>query len=247
MANWKKRKPQSSSSHSEEAASLWEERGGGVITGVKLQMRAGSERLNVHLDGEFAFSLAAELALGLHEGQALDAGTIRELLDRDQSERAYQSALHFLAPRPRSRAEVSRRLRERGYPPPAIDGAIARLEHYRFVDDQQFAEYWVGQRQSFHPRGPRALRAELRQKGVDTQTVDAAVQPAAEAQDESAYRAALKKARSLQLLDEREFNRQLYAFLARRGFEFDAIRTSVRRLRAEVTGEAGDPELDVED
>ena len=238
MAQWRKRKLRSSSNPGEVQVPHWEADGGGVVTAVELQMRSGSERLNVHLNGQVAFSLTAELAMALQVGQTLEAVAIRELLDRDQSERAYQSALHFLTARPRSRAEVSRRLTEHGYPPAAIEAAIQRLEQYRFVDDQQFAEYWVGQRQAFHPRGPRALRAELRQKGVDTQTTDAAIEPAVEKQEDAAYRAGLKRAQSLRRLDEREFSQQMYPYLARRGFDYDAIRSTVRRLRTAVRGDS---------
>jgi len=198
----------------------------------------GSERVNVSLDGEFAFSLAAELGLPLREGQRLEAVAIQELLDRDQGERAYQQALHFLAARPRSAAEVRRRLTEYDYPPTAIDAALARLEHHQLVNDQQFAEYWVGQRQQFHPRGPRALRAELRRKGIDTETVDTAIEPVAEEQEEAAVQAGSRKAQSLHLLDERSFTQTMTQYLVRRGFDYDATRSAVRRLRASVTDSA---------
>jgi hypothetical protein len=50
------------------------------------------------------------------------------------------------------------RLGQHGYPERAIQSAVERLEHYRLIDDSDFANFWVGQRQSFRPRGPRALR-----------------------------------------------------------------------------------------
>ncbi len=87
----------------------------------------------------------------------------------------------------------------------------------------------MGQRQSFRPRGPRALRAELRQKGVDAETTTAALEPTIADQEDAAYRAALKRSQRAPL-DERAFAQAMSAFLIRRGFDYDVVRTAVRRL-----------------
>ena len=207
----------------------------GAVTDVSLQTRSGLERVNVFLDGEFAFSLAADIGVGLREGQVLDAAAIRELLDRDQGERAYQHALHFLAARPRSTAEIRRRLTEHGHGPEAIAVALERLSHHGYADDRAFAEYWVGQRQTFHPRGPRALRAELRQKGIDAETTAAALEPTVADQDDAAYHAGLKRAQRAPL-DERAFTQAMSSFLVRRGFDYSVVRVAVHRLWSERSG-----------
>src|SRR5579884_952867 len=108
MAWTRTRKQRNSPAEAEEPHSPWErgEQLGGTVTTVELQRRAGSERVNVHLDGAYAFSLAADLGFALREGQWLDPAAIRDLLGRDASDRAYQGALTFLAARPRSIAEV---------------------------------------------------------------------------------------------------------------------------------------------
>jgi regulatory protein len=209
-----------------------------VVTRVELQARAGSERVNVHLDGAYAFSLAADIGMPLREGQHLDETAVRELRQRDDAERAYQHALHFLAPRPRSSSEVRRRLREHDHAPEAIAVAVERLQVNGLLDDTEFAAYWVGQRQTFHPRGPRALQAELRQKGVSRDAAEAVIESASEQQGDDAYRAGLKKSRSLPAGDERAFARTLSAFLVRRGFDYEAVRSATRRLWAERIGTA---------
>ncbi|MBM2809586.1 MAG: regulatory protein RecX [Chloroflexi bacterium] len=203
---------------------------GGTVTSIETQRRAGSERFNVFVDGAFAFSLAAELALNFREGDTLDVTAVRQALARDQGQRAYEQALRFLAPRPRSVAEVRLRLKRHGHDMVAVDATIQRLADHQFVDDDEFAAFWVGQRQTHHPLGPRALRSELRSKGVDVETTDRAIEPAVADQEASAYRAAEKKARGLSLADERTFGQVLTGYLLRRGFDYDAVRSSVRRL-----------------
>jgi len=212
---------------------------GGIVTRVEFQKRLGSERCNVHIDGAYAFSLAADIAQSLREGQEVDATSVRALLERDAAERAYQRALQFLAPRPRSSSEVRRRLAEYGCDPNAVSAAIERLASSGLVDDSAFAAYWIGQRQTFHPRGPRALRSELYTKGVDRATIDAAIVTDEHEQVEAARRAAERKAVSLSALSEREFERSITAFLVRRGFDYSVTRDAVRRLWIDVHDENG--------
>jgi regulatory protein len=207
---------------------------GGRITAIEGQRRAESERVNVHLDGAFAFSLAIELAAGLHEGDELDISTIRGLLSRDHGQRAYDQALHFLAPRPRSVAEIRQRLQKHGHEPTVVDPTLQRLADRHFVDDDEVASYWVGQRQAHRPRGPRALRSELRGKGVDTGVVDRAIETALVDQESDAYRAGERKARALSSADEHAFRQTLSTYLVRRGFDYDAVRATVGRLWAET-------------
>ena len=157
----------------------------------------------------------------------------------EELERAYASGLRFLASRPRSASEMRRRL-SRQYAPDTVDSTIRLFEGAALLDDAAFATYWVDQRQQFSPRGPRALRAELRQKGIASGLADAAIEPAAASEGESAYRAGLRHARRLSADNEVAFSRSLAAYLARRGFGSGAIRSSVRRLwNATQEGAAG--------
>jgi regulatory protein len=238
MAFWRKKTRRASSPSADPALAgetAGEELGPRTVTDVALQTRSGLERVNVFLDGEYGFSLAADIGAGLREGQVLDAAAIRELLARDKGERAYQHALQYLAARPRSTAEIRRRLTEHSHSPEAIAVALERLGNHGYVDDRAFADYWVGQRQTFHPRGPRALRAELRQKGVDAETTTAALEPTVADQEDAAYRAGVRRAQRAPL-DERAFTQAMTPFLVRRGFDYGAVRTAVRRLWDERNG-----------
>ncbi|MEO8468810.1 MAG: regulatory protein RecX, partial [Chloroflexota bacterium] len=75
------------------------------------------------------------------------------------------AALRFLEARPRSVAEVRRRLTSAGYQEELVAGAIERLEALGILDDQSFATQWIASRDRVRPRGERALRSELGQRG----------------------------------------------------------------------------------
>src|SRR5207248_5546259 len=101
----------------------------------------------------------------------------------DEQARAFEGALAFLSYRPRSEREVRARLQMKDVPPPIVESVIERLRRLRLVDDQEFARYWVEQRQTHRPRGARLLRQELRRKGVDADTTTDVLEQSGETED----------------------------------------------------------------
>ncbi len=207
----------------------------GTITALVTQEH-NKERVNVYLDGEFAFGLALIEAAKLHKGQKLSDADIAALQAGDAVQQAYDRAVRFLGQRPRSIAEVRRSLSQRQVEPKVVDEVIARLESQGYLDDAAFARYWIGNRQQFRPRGARALHFELREKGVPEAIIGETL--SGFDKSEAAYRAALDRARRLRGLEKREFREKLGAFLARRGFDYDTVREVTDRLLAEFEANA---------
>jgi regulatory protein len=201
------------------------------ITALQVQKK-NPHRVNIYLDGEFAFGLDRMVAGWLQVGHTLDEEKIRDLQTEDALARAMKQALLFLSFRTRSEGEIRGNLRKHEFSEATIDATIERLRSGGLVDDAQFAQAWVENRNTFRPRGRRALSQELRQKGVD----EAVIQSAIEALDEEslAYQAAQQKARKLKTLEKDAFRRKVSDFLARRGFTYSLIATTVSRLWEEM-------------
>jgi regulatory protein len=203
----------------------------GRISALKVQKR-DRQRVNVYLDGEFAFGLSRITAAWLHIGQELSDEKINELQAQDASEAAYQRALKFLNYRARSSREVRRNLESHAVPEEVIEGVLERLQGSGLIDDTRFAQDWIENRSEFRPRSRRMLAYELRQRGLPTDQIDQALN---ELDDESlAYQAALKQARKLRELEWLEFRQKLSGFLARRGFAYQEVQSAVRRVWDEI-------------
>jgi regulatory protein len=202
----------------------------GRITSLSVQKR-NPERVNVHIDGEFAFGLAMIEAAKLSTGQFLTDADIQALEHVDESERARESALNLLSYRPRSEREVRRRLQRKGFSEQAIESAVQRLLRAKLLDDEAFARYWISNREQFRPRGQFALRQELWRKGVPSRIIDRLLEDVDEAGN--AYRAATKRLSRWQRMDPGERRRKLTGYLQRRGFSYDVIREVWERLVAE--------------
>ncbi|HSD82393.1 MAG TPA: RecX family transcriptional regulator [Anaerolineae bacterium] len=199
----------------------------GTITALVAQKK-NPERVNVYLDGKFAFGLAAIEAVRLKRGQVLTDSDIERLQAADDVEKAREKALQFLSNRPRSEWEVRQNLLKAGYGDETIDRVLERLRGVALVDDAAFVRYWLDNRAQFKPRGAVALRQELRRKGVDREVIDAVLEESEHAEDQAAIQAALAKADRYRLLPRPEFAQKLGAYLARRGFDYETVREAVQ-------------------
>jgi len=182
---------------------------GQTITALEVQKRS-PERVNVYLDGEFAFGLPILDAAQLRKGQVLSEQEIAALREIDSVARALDQAVRLLARRPYSTAEIRRHLETKQVAPPVVEEVLDRLARLGYIDDRAFAQYWVENRERFRPRGPRALLYELRQKGVPKDTIDAVL--AGLDVDGSARRAAQEQVRRWRGLNRQEFRNKLGAF-----------------------------------
>ena len=199
----------------------------GTITALRFQKR-NKNRVNVYLDGQFAFGLAAIEAARLRVGQTLSDDDIVRLQTQDEVERAYERALNFLSYRPRSEAEVRRNLRKKTVDDEAVEVVVERLTRAGLLDDREFARYWVENRLQFNPRGARALRHELREKGVSASII---AETLADFDDEVvARKVAEAGARRLAHLGPGDFRRRLGGYLARRGFSYAVTKPLIEEM-----------------
>jgi len=192
--------------------------------------RGRRKRVNIFLDGRFAFSLEAEVAIreDLKVGQELSASQIGALARSDQFHRSLNAAAHYLGYRPRSEFELRQRLHQHGFDGDSVEAVLAKFKEQGLVDDMAFAQFWKDNRESFSPRSQRLTRLELRRKGVADDVIAQVVDAIDDG--ESAYRAALSKARSLPLSDYQSFRRRLGEYLKRRGFGYGVISHTVERV-----------------
>ena len=141
--------------------------------------------------------------------------------------------MRYLANRPRSVGEIRRHLRAARYDDEAIDGAIDKLRAQRYIDDLDFAKYWIEQRGKFRPKGDRALVSELTMKGVARETIDIALgELSPDSEAERALRALVRPSTRWRDLEPPERRRKIHAYLAQRGFGYEVIDQVIRRDEA---------------
>ena len=210
------------------------------ITDISLQVR-NPDRVNVSVDGKYRFSLdiLQVTELGIKIGREYSEEELVELEIESQFGKLYARALEYTMMRPHSAKEVrdylwrktrttrvrvpdSNEYRERpGVSQEIADRVYDRLEQKGYLNDENFARYWVENRNTRKGISKRKLIAELRTKGVDSVVIEQALQnsPREEKDD---LRNILEKKRY-----KYDDEQKLIAYLMRQGFPYDAVRDAL--------------------
>jgi regulatory protein len=210
-----------------------------LITDISLQTK-NPDRVNISIDGKYALSLSlyqvADLKLKI--GSEITADSLAEIETESQFGKLYSRALEYSLMRPHSVKEVRdylwRKTRTTKYKSrdghikerPGVDQSIAdrvleRLASKNYVDDVRFAKHWIENRNQTKGSSMRKLVAELRAKGVSSETIDEAIAGSDRNDDEELSKIINKKKHKYD--DEQK----LIAYLARQGFSFDAIKKAL--------------------
>jgi len=164
---------------------------------------------------------------------------------------AIEVAVRFLGTRPRTRWEVERRLRRAGIEEPEIAVTVERLTELGYLDDAAFARWWGEQRDRRNPRGRRMVEAELRQRGVPRDVIEAfrdehsdperAPEDAGLPGDEPqrAGEALARHLRGRPMPSEPKAVQRVGMYLMRRGFDADVVRSTIRAAASGMDADDG--------
>ena len=199
-----------------------------IVTALEVQKR-NPDRINVYLDGNFAFGISRFVGTWLEVGQRIDELKTKTLLSADEKERALQSALHFIGFQPRTENEVFKKLEKLEFPIAIIDQVMDELREKRYVDDKEFATQWIESRSESKPRSKRFIEIELRKKGIASEIIETVLENAPD-DYKSAIRLGKKYLRKFAILNDEEFQKKIYGVLARRAYSYSIIKDTVSEL-----------------
>ena len=149
-------------------------------------------------------------------------------------EAAREAALRLIERTRRTRSDLERRLRDKGFETGDIDEVLGRLAAVGLVDDIEYARAFLAGRWGRRAAGWRRLEQDLRRRGISAEHI-AAGRARLEAEQGPADEIAMARrvveqtARRYAGLDPYERKRKLWALLARRGFATDVIAAAVGR------------------
>lgn len=135
----------------------------------------------------------------------------------DEISQAVAFARRSTAGAPQSEGRLAGKMAEKGWPPVVVEQALERCRERGIVDDQALARSLVEEgRRKGHAR--RRLARDLRRRDLDQATIDAALEPIEdEDQQAAASELAAKRARELTHVDEETAFRRIVGYLVRRG------------------------------
>ena len=205
------------------------------ITDISLQAR-NNNRVNVSIDGVYSFSLdiAQVTDLNLKVGCELSDGELKELQEESQFGKLYMRALEYCLRRPHSVKEVrdylwrktqpAIRKRQTGMNNPVVyservaSRVLSKLQQKAYVNDDEFARWWVENRQLSKGVSQRKLTAELRSKGVHADIIAQTLEKT-DRTDEQELRKVIAKKHRRYAGDRQKF----VQYLVRQGFSYDDV------------------------
>ena len=209
-----------------------------VISGILAAARPPG-RFEVLVDGVAFATLSLDAIERLQLAVGRSVAGLEERIAREAAQlKVYDRALNMLAFRARSSAELTRSLVRKGEAKESVLWAIGRLQEHGLLDDAAFAESFTRAKVLGAKQSRRRVQQGLARKGVSRAVSDAAIDTVfdEEGVDQRAIveDAARKKLRALRGLEPVVQRRRLYAFLARRGYDSDDIRSAMENVGSAV-------------
>lgn len=169
-------------------------------------------RVNVYVDNKFAVGLDVNdlVKLGLYKDQEISSEELNKIIGESEFGKLFNTALNFLSYRPRSEWETRRRLKLKTKDQKLVDDVVEKLKSIGQINDGEFAKWFVEQRNTFRPKGRRAITMELRRLGVKTKIKN-------DINEMELARRALKKYHG------DKSKQKIQRFLASRGFGWQTI------------------------
>lgn len=156
--------------------------------------------------------------------------------EKDPIGYAREIVLTQLTAMPRSRAQLADKLREKEIDEGVIDAVLDRMEDVGLVDDEAYAGMLVRSKLASRGLARRALRQELRRKGIDDEVAETALEQVDDdIEREQALVLARKKMATMSRLDEQTQTRRLAGLLARKGYSGELVWSVIRQVREEAS------------
>lgn len=138
---------------------------------------------------------------------------------QDPRARARQVCLHLLTLAPRTRQQLADALARRGIPDDVAQDVLSRFTDAGLIDDAAFAKAWVESRHHSRGLAGRALRTELKRRGVDEADISEAVGSLGPDEEASTARQLVRRRlAATRGLEPQARIRRLAGMLARKGY-----------------------------
>lgn len=199
-----------------------------LITAIR---QTSHGRMTIALDdgSEIKSTLGVVTDLRLYSGRELDAQDIEQLKQASERALTLEKALEMLSRRAMSRAELVKKLADKGVDEDTAEYCSTWLVEHSLIDEESYAAA-VARHYAGKGYGAGRVRAELSRRGIARDLWDGALDAMPQNDDK------IDKFISSRLHDpgDRDEVRKLSQALFRRGFSWDEIREAMERHRADI-------------
>lgn len=205
------------------------------ITKITVQKKNKS-RFNVFIDRgngeEFGFGIDEEVYIksNIRKGTELTEKEVHSLQLQDQFQKGLNMSMNYLSYRMRSMDEIRQYLIKKEFESHTAEAVIERLKELGYLDDLEFAKMFIRSKVMTTKKGPKALKQDLKQKGVDDLTIENALTIyTEEEQVEEAATLVEKKAKQYKKLSEHALKQKIGQVLQQKGYAWSIIEQAIEK------------------
>ncbi|MCF6139308.1 recombination regulator RecX [Pseudalkalibacillus berkeleyi] len=203
------------------------------ITKITVQKKNKS-RFNVFIDRgngeEFGFGIDEEVYIQskIRKGTELTEKEVKSLQLQDQFQKGLNMAMNYLSYRMRSMDEIRQYLIKKEFEPHTAESVIERIKELGYLDDMEFSKMFIRSKVMTTKKGPKALKQDLKQKGVDDLTIENALTIyTEEEQVDEATKLVEKKAKQSKKLSEHALKQKIGQVLQQKGYAWSIIEQAI--------------------
>ncbi|EHI99429.1 Regulatory protein recX [Clostridium sp. DL-VIII] len=202
------------------------------ITKIEVQKR-NKERVNLFLDGEYAFSISAELVYkeGLKISSEIDEEKVKSIAKSENYIKCKESALRIIERNLKTEKEVREKLKLKGYDDNSIEKSIEFLKEYNFVNDRAYTKAFVNDK--LKTMGSQKIKYSLIQKGIAKEVIEEELSNLNKENERNiALNIAKKKLSTIKKTenDNYKISGKLYRFLVSKGYGSDIVNGVVKEV-----------------
>jgi len=200
------------------------------ITKIKKQKRR-KNRYNLYVDGEFFEGVDENtvVKLNLYKGKVVEKGDLERIRKVEIEEKLHDKVLRLISRFPKTEKELKDYILKKGYSKEISQKEINRLKEYDLIDDDNYVENYVKSNRKY---SIRMLKNKLYKKGVPGKIIEKhlSVEDIQKKELKILKKLAKKKFKRVDTLGEKEQKEKVFAYLARKGFNFDDINKIVKKI-----------------
>ncbi|HAM37728.1 MAG: Regulatory protein RecX [candidate division WS6 bacterium GW2011_GWC1_36_11] len=206
-----------------------------IVTLLESQKKDPS-RVNLYVDSNFfcGISVNTIVKYSLYVGKEITQEILDDLFFSELESRFFDRAMGFLDRSPKTERQVRIYLKDLSFKKKGkwfeslggdilskiIEKVVSKLNEYKYIDDERFAELFVSSRMKNKPRGKDVLRMELLSKGVSKDIALKVINLLVEDEASLLVETYRKKYKEEKITKN---DRKKIDFLRRKGFNWDLI------------------------
>lgn len=202
------------------------------ITKIEYQKK-NKERFNIYLDDEYGFSIDMNILIkySLQKNMELSDDIIDEILNAEERISVYNYGISVLSNTAKSEHELRLKMKDKGFDSQLIDNAINRLKEQKYLDDERYCEMYINDKINISKHGVLKIKEALYYKGIDKEIIEEKIKNiSSEEREKTALALAQKKALGIEEEDVRKKGIKLYNYLLSRGFEYETVKKTVKKI-----------------